>query len=79
MGRMGAGISRRLMKDGHSAVVYDRDADAVGKVVADGATAAKDLAGLVKASEDEPQRKYDPWELVTEAVQLDLGKPASGH
>jgi len=46
---MGAGISRRLMKDGHSAVVYDRDADAVGKVVADGATGAKDLAGLVKA------------------------------
>ncbi len=27
------------------------------------------LAGLVKASEDEPDRKYDPWELVTEAVQ----------
>src|ERR1051325_10559981 len=27
------------------------------------------LAGLVKASEDEPARKYDPWELVTEAVQ----------
>ena len=27
------------------------------------------LAGLVRASEDEPVRKYDPWELVTEAVQ----------
>src|SRR6059058_932541 len=27
------------------------------------------LAGLVRASEDEPARKYDPWELVTEAVQ----------
>jgi uncharacterized protein (TIGR00288 family) len=27
------------------------------------------LAGLVKASEDETTRKYDPWELVTEAVQ----------
>ena len=26
------------------------------------------LAGLVKASDDEPARKYDPWELVTEAV-----------
>src|SRR5262247_3144651 len=24
------------------------------------------LAGLVKASEDEPARKFDPWELVTE-------------
>jgi Uncharacterized conserved protein len=27
------------------------------------------LAGLVKASEEEATRKYDPWELVTEAVQ----------
>src|SRR4249919_2760323 len=27
------------------------------------------LAGLVKQSEDEPARKYDPWELVTEAIQ----------
>jgi len=26
------------------------------------------LAGLVKASEDEPARKFNPWELVTEAV-----------
>jgi len=27
------------------------------------------LAGLVKASDEEPVRKYDPWDLVTEAVQ----------
>ncbi len=27
------------------------------------------LAGLVKANEDDQPRKYDPWELVTEAVQ----------
>src|SRR5581483_6484747 len=27
------------------------------------------LAGLVKTSEEEPTRRYDPWELVTEAVQ----------
>ena len=26
------------------------------------------LAGLVKASEEEPARKFDPWELVTEAL-----------
>src|SRR5437773_2548635 len=26
------------------------------------------LAGLMKASEDEPARKFDPWELVTEAI-----------
>jgi 6-phosphogluconate dehydrogenase len=47
MGRMGANIARRLMKGGHRCVVYDRDADAVAKVVADGATAASDLAGVV--------------------------------
>jgi 6-phosphogluconate dehydrogenase len=51
MGRMGAVIARRLMKDGHACVVYDRDAEAVGKVAADGATGAKDLAGLVAALE----------------------------
>jgi 6-phosphogluconate dehydrogenase len=49
MGRMGANISRRLMKGGHGCVVYDRDAEAVGKVVSDGAAAATDLAGLVEA------------------------------
>src|SRR6201993_5451029 len=27
------------------------------------------LAGLVKASDDEPTRKHDPWELVTEALK----------
>jgi uncharacterized protein (TIGR00288 family) len=27
------------------------------------------LAGLIKATDEEPSRKYDPWELVTEAVQ----------
>jgi len=27
------------------------------------------LAGLIKASDEEPTRKFDPWELVTEAVQ----------
>ena len=51
MGRMGANIARRLMRGGHACVVYDRDAEAVGKVVADGASAAKDLAGLVEKLE----------------------------
>jgi 6-phosphogluconate dehydrogenase len=46
MGRMGAGIARRLMRGGHTCVVYDRDAAAVQKVAADGATGAADLADL---------------------------------
>ena len=51
MGRMGANIARRLMRGGHACVVFDRDAEAVGKVVADGATSAKDLVSLVQALE----------------------------
>jgi len=51
MGRMGANIARRLMRGGHACVVYDRDAEAVQKVVADGAAAARDLAGLVETLE----------------------------
>jgi 6-phosphogluconate dehydrogenase len=47
MGRMGAGIARRLMRDGHSCVVWDRDAKAVGDVTKDGATGASDPADLV--------------------------------
>ena len=38
MGRMGANIARRLMRGGHSCVVWDRDAKAVGEVAKDGAT-----------------------------------------
>jgi 6-phosphogluconate dehydrogenase len=47
MGRMGANIARRLMRGGHSCVVWDRDAKAVGDVTKDGATAASDPADLV--------------------------------
>ncbi len=47
LGRMGANIARRLMRAGHRCVVWDRDAAAVAAVVADGATGAADLAGVV--------------------------------
>jgi 6-phosphogluconate dehydrogenase len=47
LGRMGANIARRLMKGGHTCVVYDRDAKAVSGLGKDGATGAKDLADLV--------------------------------
>jgi 6-phosphogluconate dehydrogenase len=48
MGRMGGGIARRLMKGGHSCVVYDRDPKAVAEVVGDGASGARDIADLVR-------------------------------
>jgi len=47
MGRMGANISRRLMRGGHACVVYDRSREAVEAVAGDGAAGAADLADLV--------------------------------
>ena len=46
LGRMGANMARRLMRDGHRCVVYDRDADAVARLVAEGASGADSLAAL---------------------------------
>ena len=51
LGRMGGNIARRLMKDGHTCVVYDRDAKAVDALAQDGATGAKDLKDLVRQLE----------------------------
>jgi 6-phosphogluconate dehydrogenase len=43
LGRMGAGIVRRLMRDGHSCVGYDLNAEAVAALAADGAAGADSL------------------------------------
>jgi 6-phosphogluconate dehydrogenase len=47
LGRMGAGISRRLMEHGHEIVGFDRDARAVEDLARDGATPAASLEELV--------------------------------
>ena len=47
LGRMGGNIVRRLIRDGHSAVVYDRDPKAVAALGADGAKGAAALQDLV--------------------------------
>ena len=44
LGRMGANMVRRLMKDGHACVVYDAFPQAVGALAAEGATGAATLA-----------------------------------
>jgi 6-phosphogluconate dehydrogenase len=44
LGRMGAGLVRRLMGDGHRCVAYDVSADAVKAVEANGAVGADSLA-----------------------------------
>ena len=47
LGRMGAGLVRRLQRDGHECVVYDVSADAVKALEADGNTGAESLADFV--------------------------------
>jgi 6-phosphogluconate dehydrogenase len=46
LGRMGANIARRLMRDGHRCVVYDVNADAVERLAAEGADGAGSLEAL---------------------------------
>ena len=47
LGRMGANIVRRLMRDGHSCVVFDVNPDAVQALEKEGATGASSVADLV--------------------------------
>ncbi|MBV9926073.1 MAG: decarboxylating 6-phosphogluconate dehydrogenase [Acidobacteria bacterium] len=47
LGRMGAGMVRRLMKAGHECVVYDLNADSVAALAAEGATGASSLEEFV--------------------------------
>jgi 6-phosphogluconate dehydrogenase len=51
LGRMGAGIVRRLLRDGHGCAGYDVSADAVAALVADGAVGASSLEELAAALE----------------------------
>jgi 6-phosphogluconate dehydrogenase len=46
LGRMGANMARRLMKDGHTIVAYDVSADAVKTMEGEGATGASSLQDL---------------------------------
>ena len=48
LGRMGANMARRLMKNGHECVVFDRSPDAVAAMVADGAIGAASAADLLQ-------------------------------
>jgi 6-phosphogluconate dehydrogenase len=48
LGRMGANLVRRLMRDGHECVAFDRNADTVTGLEGEGATGARTLAELVE-------------------------------
>jgi len=74
LGRMGANIVRRIMRDGHSAVVFDRDASVVEALVAEGAIGATSLADLA-AKMETPRNVWImvPAGAITQAVVDELG------
>ncbi len=51
LGRMGANLVRRLMRDGHRCVAYDRNADVVKQLAGEGADGASSLADFVSKLE----------------------------
>jgi 6-phosphogluconate dehydrogenase len=51
LGRMGGNIVRRLMRHGHSTVVYDKDAKAVAGLAADGAIGSATLEEFISKLE----------------------------
>jgi 6-phosphogluconate dehydrogenase len=55
LGRMGANISRRLMKGGHTSVVWDANQAAIDGLGKEGATAASGLADMVKKLDGSPK------------------------
>jgi len=52
LGRMGGNIVRRLMRAGHTCVVYDKSADAVQGLAGEGAAPSRDLADFVHQLEE---------------------------
>jgi len=51
LGRMGANLTRRLMRDGHRMVAYDVNTDAVQQLASEGATGAGSLEDFIGALE----------------------------
>src|SRR5215469_9572424 len=64
LGRMGANMVRRLLKQGHQCVVFDRSPKAVNELVEEKAVGASSLAELVKKL-DKPRAV---WLMVPAAV-----------
>src|SRR5258708_8692087 len=48
LGRMGANMVRRLQKNGHQCVVYDRSAESVKQLAGEGAAGSASLDDFVK-------------------------------
>ncbi|MBV9096128.1 MAG: NADP-dependent phosphogluconate dehydrogenase, partial [Streptosporangiaceae bacterium] len=64
LGRMGANLVRRLMRDGHRCVAYDRNPDVVKSLEAEGASGAESLADFAAKLE----RPRNIWIMVPAGV-----------
>ena len=64
LGRMGSNLVRRLMRDGHRCVAYDRNPDVVKGLEAEGATGANSLAEFV----DKLDKPRNIWIMVPAGV-----------
>ena len=64
LGRMGANMVRRLIRNGHQCVVYDRSAQVVDDLVRENAVGATSLADLAKKL----QKPRALWLMVPAAV-----------
>ena len=74
LGRMGGNIVRRLLRDGHTAVVFDQNPEAVAALVAEGATGADSLEDFVaKLSAPRAAWVMLPAGAITEATVTTLG------
>jgi len=68
LGRMGANIVRRLMRDGHECVVYDADPEAVAQLEAEGAIGTHSLDEFVANLE----RPRTAWVMIPAAITGDV-------
>ncbi len=76
LGRMGAGIARRLMRAGHRCVVFDTNAQTVAALAKDGATAVKSIEDMPSALGPSPRAIWimlPSGQITEQTVQL-LGK-----
>ncbi|MGD9619012.1 MAG: phosphogluconate dehydrogenase (NAD(+)-dependent, decarboxylating) [Mycolicibacterium sp.] len=64
LGRMGANLVRRLMRDGHSCVAYDVNAGAVEQLAKEGATGASSLQDFV----DKLEKPRAIWLMLPAAI-----------
>ena len=75
LGRMGGNISRRLMKAGHTCVVFDANAKPREALAKEGATAVQSLEDVVKALKEKPRAVWVmlPAGQITEETVEHLG------